>query len=283
MNKLRSLGRTGFQKWERTFEFGVKVSNWNYDQEVEEDGYSYKQTANVKDIGFIYDRQMKEMLKHLWKHEEVIQDTVSELMFDEVNDGLPIGSDYVMTFVLNNQDVIAPLVQETLLEASSLYENEREKNPFNYVPPVKYEFIRDPKKTEEKTTVKCLYAPYYLDNEVKRSDTEDQFSDWLEQHSNVLWWLKNYDRKYEESYSVIYEGVDKEKAFFPDFIGQTRDGRTFVLEVKKGDLDRETNNKRDALIAALGDNVICGIVRLDTGWWYLDRNKGKERLDDLLK
>jgi type III restriction enzyme len=284
--KLQAKGIAGFNKWTRDLEYHIYYKEYKYDEEKSVDLGEIDMDANNHDVGLLYERKMRDVLKHLWKHQSVINDAVFEFMQSVVTDGLPVGQEYVMTFIVHNLDVLLPLIKEALEDSEVAYDKARVGHTFDYVPPEKYEFIRDPKETVEKKTAKCLYAPYYEDSGAKRSNTEDDCADHLDKHPNVLWWAKNYDRKYGDSYSTTYVGKDKgrdtDKAFFPDFVGQLTDGRTFVLEVKEGDLDHEVDNKRDALVTAIGNVTICGIVRRYTGCWYVETEDGnKVQLDDI--
>ena len=280
LDNLKFRGRAGFAKWDRTLEFDVKFGVMNYDEEKYNHLDGYKVMANDRDIDNIYDAKYHGILKHSWKHEAVIRDAILAFMQPEVNDGMPVSSEYVKAFMINNIDAIHQSFEEAREKSEIKYDKGRVRHTFDYAPPDSYDFVRDPKITVAKP-VKCLYEPYYLDNEAKRSDTEDKFAEWLDSHSNVLWWAKNYDRKYGDSYSTTYNGTDKkDKVFFPDFIGRLTDGRTFVLEVKVGTSDSETDNKNNALIDAVGNNTICGIVRHETGWYLYRSNDKKERMED---
>lgn len=287
LSRLQARDYFGF-KWDRAHEFKVDLAVFDYDREQRIYLDTYKLSSNKDDITYIYDRKIYDVLKsHMYKHKGIIYDAVLEFMQTNVKDGLPVSEEYVKTFILNNlEEVIHPLVSESLKTASDTYDNQRERHEFEYIPPSEYVFFMDPKKVQEKKTTKCLYEPYYLDDPAKRSGDEDSFAEYLDKHESVLCWWKNYDRK-DGSYSITYTGMDKDKTHYPDFIVMMKDGRVFVLEVKSGDNDKEAERKRDALINVLRLHkppTTSGIVRLDTGWWYLDAGEnGKKRMDDLFK
>jgi type III restriction enzyme len=268
------------------YTFQTNDGLWNYDTHEHKSLTSISSNANKDDIRLIFNKKMRSMLNHLWKHIDIIRDAVREYM--EQKSGDVVSADDVMTFTLNNIIALQSLIGDTIDEVSIEDDNKRVSVSFDYTPKHTIEFIRDPDESERKETKKCLYQPYFQDGKHK-SSAENRFANDLDDDSsyigrNITFWLKNLDSKYGESFSLTYPGIDKDKTFYPDFITKLKDGRIGIFEVKDGDLDRETDNKMDALISEFRSqpNILCGIVRFENGLWSLYRGNGKERLQDLM-
>ena len=234
-------------------------------------------TAEHDDIS-TYENDIRKRLKHLYKFRTVIENTISKYLCLDVESELYVVK--LRTFILNRLSDIEAIVFDSVKKSEEKLKIERIKKNYIYTIPNKYEFIGE---KEERHFNNFAYDKYLLDSEGKRSEVEERFEKYLDTKGV---WIKNYDRKYGKSFSVPYRGVDgRDKNFFPDYILILANGTTLILETKAGNLDAETNTKRDALITFLDKykNIIGGIVRMDHDHFYIDRGVGREPLDDIIR
>tara|TARA_Y100000590_G_scaffold142465_1_gene163489 strand:- start:227 stop:2434 length:2208 start_codon:yes stop_codon:yes gene_type:complete len=129
---------------------------------------------------------------------------------------------------------------------------------------------------------KSLMQPFYYSI---LSKPEEEFINYLEQSSKVIWWFKNgeQDRK---SFAIQYEEDHKVRLFFVDFIVLFKNKKIGFFDTKSGIILKNAGKKSDALIKYLkkDKNFMGGIVtntdKNMRGSWMLYKGKGNQLRED---
>ncbi len=83
---------------------------------------------------------------------------------------------------------------------------------------------------------------YPVVRDLKSTGEEHDCAKIIDRHSEVLWWVRNVDRK-QGSFSLP---ISNGHNFYPDFVAQLKDGRIFVVEYKgKAFLNEDTREKEN--------------------------------------
>lgn len=134
-------------------------------------------------------------------------------------------------FIINNYLAIAEVarnmqiaIQIDLFDAVS--EGKLDTN--NFILP-KIENYAVMETTEHALLKKNVYIGYSTANHVRQKYTEREFEIWLENSNHVMWWYRSLDRG--KKYFSVPVGSKKE-GFFPDYLVQGVDGKTYIFEVK---------------------------------------------------
>ena len=122
----------------------------------------------------------------------------------------------------------------------------------------------------------------YLSSAGKRSDPEKRFEKWCNDHA--VWFYKNGEHN-QQFLSIIYaNNAGKQKAFYPDYVLEDKQGRIWILETKGGqtsggvsqDIDPSSPQKFAYLMKYLATHktttyngkthaIFGGFVRFDNG------------------
>ena len=135
------------------------------------------------------------------------------------------------------------------------------------------------KKQEQALSV---LKPFYT---ATQSEPERAFVELLNASKGVKWWYKNGEA--EIKYFAILRSDDR--AFYPDFIFQLRDGTLGIFETKSGFTAGEDAKERAESLQRYikkqnkaGKKIIGGIAIYVNGTWrYNDNEKYKYDPDDL--
>lgn len=236
---------------------------------------SNKHTASDEDIALIFNRSMRQELNHLWsRHKGLICRAASDYF-------KPKARELMLVHMLNNRDVIARLVKEAAKECTQIHKDE---HAFKYKIPshtedAKYEVCGELTMDYKK----FLYTKCVVDRAATKSNLELFFEPQIDSNSHVLWWARNYERRYGKSFSVVYEddNTSERKNFFPDYVIHLKNGVVLILDTK----GIEERAKKKALITVVNDNanVYGGIVQREGAkYLYIDYGKGPESLDDFI-
>ena len=116
-----------------------------------------------------------------------------------------------------------------------------------------------------------IIKPFYT---AKQSEPERQFIEFLNSSKKVKWWYKNGEA--EVKYFAILRADDR--AFYPDFIVQFKDGTIGIFETKSGFTAGEDAKERaEALQIYIKKNPKklwgCIAIYINGTWRYNDNSK----------
>ena len=178
-------------------------------------------------------------------------------------------NDYQLrAFIINNYSAIAEVarnmqiaIQIDLFDAVS--EGKLDTNKF-VLPKIENYAVKEIKKSI--ILDKNVYIGYSTANHVKQKHTEKEFEIWLQNSKHVKWWYRSLDRG--KKYFSIPVG-SKREGFFPDYLVQSVDGKTYIFEVKYiqdlnplnpryVEYEQDTHQKFDALKSYVNDTNFAG-------------------------
>ena len=210
-------------------------------------------------IGLPYD-QMNLIIRRLFGKESSFSKKILSLEIKQL-----------YAFVLNNSDKL----RFDIVDSMSDYLTQIQMpNPdiittFDFTIPRDFLFTYNGKAKAPKTSKKNVYEGY-LNSAAPRSAPEKLFEKYLEKSNSVKWFYKNGD-KGSEYFSIVYrDNFGKLKSFYPDYIIETTDGKTWIIETKGGfkasgnseDIDKFSKFKFEALKIYLAKhNLKGGFVR----------------------
>jgi type III restriction enzyme len=127
-----------------------------------------------------------------------------------------------------------------------------------------------------------VLKPFYT---ATQSEPEKAFIELLNASKSVKWWYKNGES--EIKYLAILRSDDR--AFYPDFIIQLKNGTTAIFETKSGFTAGEDAKERAESLQRyikkqnkVGKKIVGGIAINENGTWrYNDNEKYKYNPDDL--
>lgn len=137
-------------------------------------------------------------------------------------------------FVINNENALMDEAKkmdtktEQISFAKNILDGRENAVPFE-LPKVENYSIND--KVGTKLFTKNVYAGYGSRNWTKQTRPERLFEEWLDGNAKIRWWYRSSDRG-AQYFSIAYG--NKSEGFFPDYIAQTTDERTWILETKGG-------------------------------------------------
>ena len=151
----------------------------------------------------------------------------------------------------------------------------------NWEVPIFTSYTSRYKKEEQSLSV---IKPFYT---AKQSEPEKQFIEFLNTSKKVKWWYKNGEA--EIKFFAILRADDR--AFYPDFIIQFKDGTIGIFETKSGFTAGEDAKERAESLQRYikkqnksGKKIIGGIAIYHNGTWrYNDNEKYQYNIDDLSK
>jgi type III restriction enzyme len=94
-------------------------------------------------------------------------------------------------------------------------------------------FTYDSRAKDQSVMEKNVYEGYLVSAQ-KRSTGERLFERFCERNVSVKWLYKNGDKGIEYLSILFDDNSGRSRAFYPDYVVRTRDGQTWVIEVKGG-------------------------------------------------
>lgn len=214
---------------------------------------------------FYFDR-MKTKLKRAFRHMGIIEDCIGSFVQEMQPDSTV--TDW-QTFTLNNFSELDRLIFESVNKGEAELDLAKIKREFDF------HFQQECFIDSEADThyQKFLHDKYFVARG-GRSAIETAFEQYVDTSKNVLWWMKNYDRQYAQSFSVCY---GDEKVFFPDYIIALNDGTYLIVDTKSGNMDIAEKAKREALVAACAGviSIRAGIIKQERDHFYLHSETSK--------
>lgn len=228
----------------------------------------------LKKIVHMEAREVDEMLKRLVHEKKKSKYKLIELTNKEY-----------YAFIINNIDKLKEVFRKIV--ADMPYQKEF------HMPKPKKSAFRIPDQDFFKYDVGVKDETDYLSNAYKnytsgfvtsgagKSNPEMMFEAYCEENDNVDWVYKNGDHG-QQYMSVVYtDGIDYQKLFYPDYIVQTKDGSTWIIETKGGEkrgqsqnIDDQIKNKFDAFKRyAEGENINWGFVRDKDNKLYINNTE----------
>lgn len=210
-------------------------------------------------IGLPYD-QMNLIIRRLFGKESSFSKKILSLEIKQL-----------YAFVLNNSDKLRFDIVDSMSDYLTQIQmpNPDKITTFDFTIPRDFLFTYDGKAKAPKTSKKNVYEGY-LNSAAPRSAPEKLFEKYLEKSNSVKWFYKNGD-KGSEYFSIVYrDNFGKLKSFYPDYIIETTDGKTWIIETKGGfkasgdseDIDKFSKFKFEALKIYLAKhNLKGGFVR----------------------
>ena len=210
-------------------------------------------------IGLPYD-QMNLIIRRLFGKESSFSKKILSLEIKQL-----------YAFVLNNSDKLRFDIVNSMSDYLTQIQmpNPDKIRTFDFTIPRDFLFTYNGKAKAPKTSKKNVYEGY-LNSAAPRSAPEKLFEKYLEKSNSVKWFYKNGD-KGSEYFSIVYrDNFGKLKSFYPDYIIETTDGKTWIIETKGGfkasgdseDIDKFSKFKFEALKIYLAKhNLKGGFVR----------------------
>lgn len=210
-------------------------------------------------IGLPYD-QMNLIIRRLFGKESSFSKKILSLEIKQL-----------YAFVLNNSDKLRFDIVDSMSDYLTQIQmpNPDKITTFDFTIPRDFLFTYNGKAKAPKTSKKNVYEGY-LNSAAPRSAPEKLFEKYLEKSNSVKWFYKNGD-KGSEYFSIVYrDNFGKLKSFYPDYIIETTDGKTWIIETKGGfkasgdseDIDKFSKFKFEALKIYLAKhNLKGGFVR----------------------
>lgn len=224
----------------------------------------YIQSLLVNDsIDSFYMDRLRVKLKHAFKHLDTIETCIGAYIQEQLPDTNFI---YQQVFTLNNFSELDRLIFESIEKGEFDLDHSKIKRELDF-------HLQQECYVEGEVNIhykKFLHDKYFI-TRGGRSKIESSFEEFIDNSANVLWWMKNYDRQYTQSFSVCY-GDDK--VFFPDYIIGMNDGSFLIVDTKCGNIDIAEKDKREALVAVCASitNIKAGIIKQERDHFYLHIN-----------
>ena len=151
-----------------------------------------------------------------------------------------------------NRPKFADIVSKALARYSKILEKRQKAAKNRSFEQYEWEVPEDRTYTEENHVIKEKMADHALLPfiELRTASTpEQEFSIFLESHSDSIdWWYKNGD-KGREHYAIAYTNSQGEKSlFYVDFVIRMKDGQVFLFDTKTENSDPEAPQKHNALL-----------------------------------
>ena len=190
-------------------------------------------------------------------------------------------SKLLYAFVINNKEKLIADFRNAMTGQGYQYLMQTSTNTYDWRIPREYDMPVDTSIKRYVSYDKNVYEGY-LSNAGKRSDPEKRFEKWCNDHA--IWFYKNGEHN-NQFLSIIYaNNAGKQKAFYPDYVLEDKQGRIWILETKGGqtsggvsqDIDPSSSQKFAYLMKYIvtykttvynGEtHEICGgFVRFDNG------------------
>lgn len=234
-----------------------------------------RETLSNDDVDEVYHSRIRTGLKHLTKHHECIKECIESYLDSKIE----FSTLRMQIFVLNNFAKITELIAIALHKSEESVGITKKRVDAHYSIPNECWIDGE----IDKQYSKFLHDSYFVTRS-GRSAIEDRFEKSIDKNKNVVWWMRNYDRQYGDSFSVCYDTIDKEKGvFFPDYIIALTDGRIMIVDTTGGTIDTNKPKKKQALLDAIKPHksIIGGIIREIDGVTYICHSK-EEPFDNFL-
>ena len=169
----------------------------------------------------------------------------------------------IMEIVLSKKNI--KHFRNTIEDAKALYQEiqEEKDNILEVVSdwniPKKIDYQND---VTELSVNKSIMMPFFY-NEIKLSNPERYFINYLDESKDVVWWYKNGEKE-SKYFAVSYKGESITKPFFVDFIIMLKNKKIGFFDTKSGTYLNEamTDGKNEGLLDFLksDSNYFGGIV-----------------------
>ena len=211
-------------------------------------------------IDSFYMDRLRVKLKHAFKHLDTIEACIGTYVQEQLPD---TDFSYQQVFTLNNFHELDRLIFEAIEKGEFDLDHSKIKRELDFH--LQQEcYVEGEADTHY---VKFLHDKYFI-TRGGRSKIESSFEEYIDNSPSVLWWMKNYDCQYAQSFSVCY---GDEKVFFPDFIIALNDGTFLIVDTKSGNIDIAEKDKRESLVAVCAaiTNIKAGIIKQERDYFYL--------------
>lgn len=190
------------------------------------------------------------------------------------------GVSRIQRVVFNNKEIFSTLLDQTIKEYKSVKDKEvqdKRTKLEQWIDNWEIENTNYNPETHFKKEYRlCIYEPCYIE---KDSDTEIEFIEELEKHSDkILWWWKNGKEHMQTNFGIK---VSSENTFQPDFLIMFKNGKIGIFDTKASEYNKEdTTNKAEALQRYIkeenkkGKKLFGGIIIKD-GSHFLINSKDK--------
>lgn len=193
-------------------------------------------------------------------------------------------------FVINNKDklkrdfkeVTAEMVKQLsfTLEPRKAIFKIPEQDFYRYDPSVKSEFEMISNSYHE-------YTSGFITSKI-RSKSEQMFEKYCDTKDDIDWVYKNGDSGQQYLSIVYYNGIEKQRLFYPDYIVKKNDGSIWIIETKGGELqgkdmniDPQIGNKFNAFKRYAADRRLSwGFIRNLDGELYINNTEFHEDMSN---
>ena len=241
---------------------------------------------NTHDDWFIIRDAKRKIASAIWIKENYSNNVLRILFWPEEEDSLLTHDEYLYehnnklvrglslkefnAFLVNNRDKLVEVFEKINKEDIIEYEESPVQKMNWYIPEEQYyKFHRRIDKVEDMT--KNAFDDYWDNIIIKpnRSQTEIEFEKRCEMFPNIKRVYKNWD-KWLPYFSIVYRIWFKRSNFYPDYIIQTTDWTTWIIEAKwwtdrdwnSANIDKLATNKFEAL-------KDYGERHPDIKWWFV--------------
>lgn len=204
-----------------------------------------------KDVALEYERFVKSFADRTLPY-KTITNVLKRFFEKKVIDSISYSD--IKKMVLLNKTIISQCIYDIKKEYKNTIPTYLRSKGFSF---------KEDRHTIEKDMVeykKCAYFKHFK----SKYDTEVAFEEYLEENSNVYWWIKNADSG--DGLSIVYSYEKVKHEFYPDYIVMFKSGDIGIYETKDiNDKEKETITKEKIL--KLKDyaneyNYKCGLIEI---------------------
>lgn len=179
-------------------------------------------------------------------------------------------------FIINNEEIIKHDIMEAVAQkaAQQVKLKMQFKKAANFKFPERMLVKYNSKAKEIGIMTKNIYREYPLSS-IKGSQAEAKFEKYCEESDKIKFWWKNGESS-QDFFSLVYiDKMNKAWTFYPDYILQDIDGRTWIIETKGGE-DEQGNSKNIDIKVENKYDVLKNYARNYNLQWGFVRDIGQE-------
>lgn len=193
-------------------------------------------------------------------------------------------------FVINNEHLLKEEFRELNAQVNVAYKINIGKTT-DWKIPVQDIIKYDPNEKNTKEFTKNVYKDYIgqmVNSVCGKSTSEILFEKYCEQVNDVMYVYKNGDKGDEYFCVVYFDGLNRQRLFYPDYILIMKDGSHMIIETKGGELkgqskniDKQVENKFKAFKQyAKENNIKWGFVRDKDTELYVNNTEYTDNMND---
>ena len=203
---------------------------------------------------------------------------------------LELDNSMYYAFVINNEHLLKEEFREINSQVNVAYKINIGKT-IDWKIPVQDIIKYDPNDKNTKEYVKNVYKDYtgqMVKGVCGKSTSEILFEKYCEQVNDVMYVYKNGDKGDEYFCVVYFDGMNRQRLFYPDYILIMKDGSHMIIEIKGGEvkdqsknIDKQVENKFKAFKEyAKENNIKWGFVRDKDTELYVNNTEYTDNMND---